>query len=195
MLQGNEGYRSGGYRPFRARSDHSWPDPIRGLKSLSPLAHPGGNRRRGMIAGLCAAIVVAGVVVQTVRRKSGATTSAPSAAVAGVPEVSALEKRAELLAQKYKDELLTRLGTHGWIRVEVDVLGKDPWAQSQALAALFWTPSSLSLFDSVLKEPLQVLLQSRTANGWNNGDFHKYFHVEPVIWTGVALARLTAASS
>jgi hypothetical protein len=165
-------------------------------------ASPGLDKGLSGIRPIRWALALAGALVLSAL--AWGTTRAllhPAAAISGAgvpaaaPSLPELMARSTVIVQRYRDDLLTRFESSGWISAEVKIARRDPWAQSQALAALLSVPSSLSLLDSVLKRPLEVLLKDRSPEGWNNGDFHPYFHVDPVLWTGLALNRLRALPS
>jgi hypothetical protein len=158
-------------------------------------AKPARSPRVGLVALLVSMMLATGVIATVVSRRHSVNPTAGQAPVPRAPDIQTLLERARRVARNYHEELLTRFGTDGWLRVEVDVPGKDPWAQAQAVAAVASMPSSVAMFDSVLKEPIDVLLQTRGKDGWSGGDFHKYPHVEPVIWTGLAFARLAGSGT
>jgi TIR domain-containing protein len=163
-----------------------------GAKRLIAAIRRRSPRRRLYLALAAVAVVAAlGAAGWKAASLSGPPTIAGAEGRGEVPSAAALAQRSAALSQHYRNELLTRFGSNGWITAEVNTPGKDPWAQWQVLAALFSPGSSMSPSDPAVTKPVEVAMRTRTAEGWANGDFHKYPHVDPVLWAGLALNRMT----
>jgi TIR domain len=109
------------------------------------------------------------------------------------PRTAAFVKNATLpIVRAYAEELVTRFDDdRHWVRYQGNKVAKDRWVQGQVLAATLSTPESLSEFDTVLEPALRTLLDTP----WQRDDVHPYPHVEPVLWTGMALSEVAPSKA